>query len=68
MPGNFTQAVFVRFEPAAAGTYNGNIPVSGGGATGINVPVTGSAISGAPGISATTSNSPSAPARPWTWV
>ena len=40
--GPFTQTVFVKFNPTAAQSYNGNIPVSGGGAAAINVTVTGS--------------------------
>ncbi|MBK8610164.1 MAG: lamin tail domain-containing protein [Chitinophagaceae bacterium] len=40
--GAFTQDIFVKFTPTAAISYNGNIPVGGGGATSINVPATGS--------------------------
>ena len=38
------QTIYVRFTPVNVQSYNGNIPVSGGGATSINVPVTGSGI------------------------
>ncbi len=34
--------VFVKFNPTAIQSYNGNIPVSGGGAASINVAATGS--------------------------
>ena len=40
--GPFTQTIFVKFSPLAVQAYNGNIPVSGGGAASINVAVTGS--------------------------
>ncbi len=40
--GPFTQTVFVKFNPTAVQSYNGNIPVSGGGAATINVIVSGS--------------------------
>jgi autotransporter-associated beta strand protein len=43
--GTFSATVYVKFTPTAAGSYNGNIPVSGGGASAINVPVTGSGTS-----------------------
>ena len=39
--GSYSQQVFVKFNPTAAQSYNGNIPVSGGGATAINVAATG---------------------------
>jgi hypothetical protein len=38
------QTIYVRFSPVNVQSYNGNIPVSGGGATSINVPVTGTGI------------------------
>ncbi|RYE22024.1 MAG: hypothetical protein EOP51_14175 [Sphingobacteriales bacterium] len=37
--GAFTQIVFVKFTPVASQSYNGNIPVSGGGANTLLVPV-----------------------------
>ncbi len=44
-PGAFTQAVFVRFTPTAVSSYNGNIPVGGGGApVVINVVASGSGV------------------------
>ncbi len=56
--GSYNQTVYVKFVPSTAGSYNGNIPVSGGGATAINVAATGTAISGAPAITSAGSNSP----------
>jgi hypothetical protein len=54
--GSFTQDVYVLFSPAAVTTYNGNIVVGGGGATNINVAVSGSGISsGAPTVNTPTS-------------
>jgi len=44
-PGaTYTQAIFVRFTPTAVLSYNGNIPVSGGGAAAINVAASGAGI------------------------
>ncbi len=40
--GAFSQVVYVVFTPAAIQSYNGNIPVSGGGANTVNIPVSGS--------------------------
>jgi hypothetical protein len=48
--GSFSQTVFVQLTPTAVQSYNGNIPVSGGGATAINVAVSGSGIDSAPGV------------------
>ena len=42
--GTFTQQIFVRFTPTLVQSYNGNIPVSGGGATTINVAASGAGI------------------------
>jgi len=39
--GPFTQTVYVKFTPTAVQSYNGNIPVSGGGAATINVVTSG---------------------------
>lgn len=60
--GDYTQTIFVRFQPTAAQSFNGNIPVSGSGATAISVPVTGSGVSTPPSVatgaaSAITTNS-----------
>lgn len=42
--GAFTQTIFVKFTPTAVQSYNGNIPVAGGGANTINVAVSGSGV------------------------
>jgi hypothetical protein len=42
--GPYTQTIYVRFSPIAVQSYNGNIPVSGGGAATVNVGVTGSGV------------------------
>jgi hypothetical protein len=42
--GSYNQQVFVKFDPTAVQSYNGNIPVSGGGASAINVAASGSGI------------------------
>jgi len=47
--GTYSQAVYVKFTPTAAQSYNGNIPVTGGGvASTVNVPVTGTALNTPP--------------------
>ncbi|MFM7672274.1 MAG: beta strand repeat-containing protein [Bacteroidota bacterium] len=49
--GAFSQLVYVKFTPTSVQSYNGNIPVSGGGAsTYINVAVTGAGVSTAPTV------------------
>ena len=40
--GNYSQEVFVNFTPTAVQSYDGNIAVTGGGATSINVAASGS--------------------------
>ena len=50
--GSFNQAIFVKFTPVATVSYNGNIPVGGGAAALINVPVSGNGINTA-GIAST---------------
>ena len=42
--GTYTQAIFVRFTPTLVQSYNGNIPVSGGGAAAITVAASGAGI------------------------
>ncbi|HEX2683332.1 MAG TPA: hypothetical protein VHL77_05350, partial [Ferruginibacter sp.] len=42
--GPYTQTIYVKFSPTAVQSYNGNIPVGGGGAANINVAVTGSGV------------------------
>lgn len=48
--GTFTQQVFVRFNPIAVQSYSGDIPVSGGGATSINVTATGAGVNSTPTV------------------
>ena len=48
--GAYSQQVFVRFTPTAVQSYNGNIPVNGGGATAINVAASGAGINTAPSV------------------
>jgi hypothetical protein len=48
--GTFSQQVFVKFTPVANQSYNGNIVVSGGGATAINVAASGTGSSVAPTV------------------
>lgn len=43
--GTYSQQIFVKFTPTAVQTYNGNIPVAGGGfATTVNVAASGSGV------------------------
>lgn len=50
-PGALSQVVYVQFAPTALQSYNGNIPVAGGGiANTVNVVVTGSGTNSAPGV------------------
>jgi hypothetical protein len=48
--GTYTQAIFVNFTPTAVQSYNGNIPVGGGGATSINVAASGAGVNTAPSV------------------
>lgn len=41
--GTYNQTVYVKFTPTALGSFNGNIPVTGGGVASFSVPVTGAA-------------------------
>ncbi|TCZ73010.1 beta strand repeat-containing protein, partial [Flaviaesturariibacter aridisoli] len=50
--GALSQTVFVQFTPTALQAYNGNIPVSGGGATAINVAASGTGANNAPTVTA----------------
>ena len=44
--GAYSQAIFVKFSPNSAISYNGNIVVGGGGASAINVAVSGTGSGG----------------------
>ena len=48
--GAYSQAIYVKFTPVAVASYNGNIPVGGGGASSINVAASGSGINTAPTV------------------
>ena len=54
---SISQTIYVKFTPTAVQSYNGNIAISGGGATSINVSVAGSGINSAPSITTPTSAS-----------
>lgn len=51
----FQQTVYVRFKPSAAGNYN-IIPVTGGGTTKFDVPVSAVALNSSPDVSANVSD------------
>jgi hypothetical protein len=52
--GSFSQTVYVKFSPTAVQSYNGNIPVTGGGtAATVNVAATGAGINTAPTVATT---------------
>ncbi|MEP7254746.1 MAG: lamin tail domain-containing protein [Ferruginibacter sp.] len=42
--GAYTQTIYVKFNPIAVQSYNGNIGVSGGGAIAVNVAASGSGV------------------------
>ncbi|RYY39102.1 MAG: hypothetical protein EOO08_11260 [Chitinophagaceae bacterium] len=48
--GALNSTVFVQFAPTAAQAYNGNITLTGGGASAVNVAASGTGINTAPGI------------------
>lgn len=48
--GAYSQQIFVKFNPVAVQSYNGNIPVGGGGATSINVAATGVGVNTVPSV------------------
>ncbi|MEO6540225.1 MAG: hypothetical protein ABIN74_04500, partial [Ferruginibacter sp.] len=48
--GSYSQQIFVKFTPTLVQSYNGNIAVGGGGATGINVAATGSGVNDVPTV------------------
>ncbi|MFP9100719.1 hypothetical protein ACLI09_16845, partial [Flavobacterium sp. RHBU_24] len=50
--GTLSQTVYVKLTPTGIQSYNGSIPVSGGGATAISVAVTGAGVNSAPTITA----------------
>jgi len=46
--GSYAQDIFVKFTPTAIQTYNGNIAISGGGASNINVSASGAGANNPP--------------------
>ena len=46
--GTLAASVYVRFAPTLVQSYNGNIPITGGGATAINVAASGAGINDVP--------------------
>lgn len=53
--GAFSQTVFVKFAPTAVQSYDGNIPVAGGGvSTAVNVAASGSGVNTAPVVTSGT--------------
>lgn len=50
--GEIEQTIYVRFTPTAVQSYNGNIIISGGGASSINVAAAGSGINTTPTVDA----------------
>ncbi|MER3497182.1 MAG: hypothetical protein C4308_00370 [Chitinophagaceae bacterium] len=49
--GTYSQVIYVKFTPTAVQSYNGNIPVSGGGvASTVNVAASGAGINTAPAV------------------
>ena len=48
--GTYSQQVSIKFTPTAIQSYSGNIPVSGGGATAINVAASGAGVNSAPTV------------------
>lgn len=55
--GSFSQQVFVKFDPVAVQSYNGNIEVSGGGAASVvNAAATGAGVNSAPSVTTGTAS------------
>ncbi len=53
--GSFAQTVFVKFDPTLVQTYNGSIPVGGGGVSStVNVAASGSGVNNAPVVTSGT--------------
>lgn len=60
--GTYSQEIFVRFSPVLAQSYNGNIAIGGGGASTINVAVSGSGTFTAPTVTSAVATSVTAQA------
>ncbi|HUR66019.1 MAG TPA: hypothetical protein VMZ03_06680 [Chitinophagaceae bacterium] len=48
--GTYSQQVFVKFNPTAVQSYNGNIAVGGGGAPSVNAAATGAGVNTLPSV------------------
>ncbi len=48
--GNYSQQIFVKFDPTAVQSYNGNIVVSGGGAGSVNAAASGAGVNTMPSV------------------
>ncbi|MFZ4058574.1 MAG: beta strand repeat-containing protein, partial [Ferruginibacter sp.] len=48
--GSYSQIIFVKFTPTAVQSYSGNILITGGGATAINVAAVGAGVNSAPSV------------------
>ncbi len=48
--GTYSQTIYVMFNPAVLGVYDGNIPVTGGGVASFSVPVSGSGENTVPAL------------------
>ncbi|TCZ70561.1 beta strand repeat-containing protein, partial [Flaviaesturariibacter aridisoli] len=55
--GALNTTVFVKFTPTAVQSYNGNIQLTGGGATAVNVAASGAGVNTPPSVSTTQANS-----------
>ncbi len=66
--GSINQTIYVKFTPTAVQSYDGNIAISGGGATSINVAVQGSGILAAPTAIAATNVSANGFTANWSAV
>jgi len=54
--GAYSQAIYVKFSPTLVQSYNGNIPVGGGGASTVNCAAAGSGVNSPPTISTPTAS------------
>lgn len=48
--GTYSQQIFVKFDPVAVQSYNGNIVVAGGGAASVNVAASGAGVNTMPTV------------------
>jgi hypothetical protein len=55
--GSYSQTIYAKFSPIAPSDYNGNVVVSGGGASSVNLAVSGAGLNTPPTISSPTNTS-----------